>query len=190
MAIHNTAFDAANTAVRAFLTKVGAKYWGRTFNIGTGSGKAIWHEIKNEVFGGRCCYCSKRSEKLQIEHLVMFNRVEYGLHHPGNVAPVCGDCNKRGKDESGKHLSWEQHLRRICTKNKKMDSFESRRLQILKHITEGKFAYPKLSKDEKNSIRVIAESLYNNITSETENSLLLYEKITEAFVKAGNSDRD
>lgn len=190
MAIHNTAFDAANTAVRAFLTKVGAKYWGKTFNTGAGSGKAIWLEIKNKVFGGRCCYCGKQSEKLQIEHLVMFNRVEYGLHHPGNVAPVCSDCNRRGKDESGKHLSWEQHLRSICAKNKDINNYESRRLQILKHITEGKFAYPRLSKEEENSIRVIAESLYHNITTETENSLTLYERIAEAFVKSNSSNRD
>ena len=36
MAIYNTASDAANTAVRAFLTKVGEFYLGRTFNTGTG----------------------------------------------------------------------------------------------------------------------------------------------------------
>jgi len=123
MAIHNTAFDAANTAVRAFLTKVGSKYWGKTFNIGSGSGKTIWYEIKNEVFGGRCCYCGKRSEKLQIEHLVMFNRVEYGLHHPGNIAPVCSDCNRRSKNDTGEHLSWEQHLKRVCKRNEGYEEF-------------------------------------------------------------------
>ena len=125
MAIHNTAFDAANTAVRAFLTKVGARYWGRTFNTGTGSGKVIWQEIKNDVFKERCCYCGKRVIKLQIEHLVMFNREEYGLHHPGNVAPVCSDCNKRKKDSDGKHLSWEQHLKLICIQNFKMVNIDS-----------------------------------------------------------------
>ncbi len=190
MAIHNTSSDAANTAVRAFLTKIGAKYWGKTFNTGTGSGKIIWLEIKNDVFRRKCCYCGKQPEKLQIEHLVMFNRVEYGLHHPGNIVPVCSDCNKRTKGNNGKYLSWEQHLKKICIKNKNMNNFKSRRLQILKHITKGKFAYPRLSENEEHSIRVIVESLYHNITTEIENSLSIYEKITEAFVKVNNSLRD
>lgn len=111
MAIHNTSSDAANTAVRAFLTKVGAKYWGKTYNTGSGNGKAIWSEIKYEIFQGRCCYCGKSSSKLQIEHLTMFNRQEYGLHHPGNTVPVCSECNKRRKDDDGTYLDWEKHLR-------------------------------------------------------------------------------
>jgi len=182
MAIHNTSYDAANTAVRAFLTKVGEKYWGKTFNTGSGSGRIIWVEIKNKVFLGKCCYCGKESDNLQIEHLIMFNREEYGLHHPGNIAPVCNTCNKRGRDEKGKHLFWEIHLKNICQNNHDIQSFEKRKRRILHHIEKGKFVYPKLSDNEKHSIRVIAESLYNNITSETENSLSLYEKITAAFV--------
>ncbi len=188
MAIHNTSYDAANTAVRAFLTKVGAKYLGRSFNTGSGTGKSVWLKIRDGVFEGKCCYCGKPSLDLQIEHLIMFNREEYGLHHPGNVAPVCSDCNKRGKDDSGKHLSWEAHLRDVCSKNNDVQDFEIRKARILNHIERGEFAYPKLSANEKHSIRVIAESLYHNITTETENSLMLYEKITEAFVgKAGGT---
>ncbi len=182
MAIHNTPYDAANTAVRAFLTNVGAKYWGRSFNTGSGSGKSIWLKIRDETFGGKCCYCGNSSAKLQIEHLIMFNREEYGLHHPGNVAPVCDECNKRGKDEKGRHLSWDAHLRDICSRNKDMQNYDCRRARIAMHIEKGEFAYPNLSQNEKHSIRVIAESLYHNITTEIENSLMLYEKITEAFV--------
>ena len=55
MAIHNTSYDAANIVIRAILTKVGAKYWGRTFNTGSGSGKDIWLRIKKDVFNGKCC---------------------------------------------------------------------------------------------------------------------------------------
>lgn len=182
MAIHNTSYDAANTAVRAFLTKVGAKYWGRTFNTGSGAGKAIWIEIKDTIFDGKCCYCDRTSDKLQIEHLIMFNREEYGLHHPGNVVPVCSECNKRGKNEDGKHLSWQEHLKVICQRNNDIRNFEERRKRILDHIEKGGFACPKLTENEKHSIRVIAESLYHNITAEIENSLSLYEKITKAFV--------
>jgi len=183
MAIHNTSYDAANTAVRAFLTKVGAKYWGRSFNTASGSGKLIWQKIIDGVYERKCCYCGRSSAKLQLEHLIMFNRDEYGLHHPGNVAPVCDRCNKRGKDRDGKHLSWEAHLKEVCIRNNDMQSFESRRARILGHIEKGEYAYPKLSQNEKHAIRVIAESLYHDITTETENSLKLYEKITEAFVR-------
>ena len=52
MAIHNTSYDAANTAVRAFLTKVGAKYLGRSFNTGSGSGESMWIKIKDKIFEG------------------------------------------------------------------------------------------------------------------------------------------
>ncbi len=45
MAIYNTASDTANTAVRAFLTKVGEFYLGRSFNTGSGKGKADWERI-------------------------------------------------------------------------------------------------------------------------------------------------
>lgn len=182
MAIRNTSYDAANTAVRAFLTKAGAKYWGRSFNTASGSGKQIWQKIRDEIFEKKCCYCGDSSAKLQIEHLIMFNREEYGLHHPGNVASVCDRCNKRGKDGNGKHLSWEGHLKEVCLRANDMQSFESRRANILNHIEKGQFAYPKLAQNEKHAIRVIAESLYHNITTETENSLKLYEKISGAFV--------
>lgn len=40
MAIYNTPFDAANTAARSFLTSVGEFYLGRSFNTGSGPGKA------------------------------------------------------------------------------------------------------------------------------------------------------
>lgn len=183
MAIHNSSYDAANTAVRAFLTRVGARYWGKSFNTGEGNGKTIWIEIKDNIFNGACCYCGKNMDKLQIEHLIMFNRVEYGLHHPGNVVPVCHECNKRGKDEVSNHLTWEEHLKKVCEKQGSPEMFEERKQRICQHISEGKYAYPKLSENEKHAIRVIAETLYNNVKSESDNSLILYEKITQAFVE-------
>jgi len=97
MAIHNTFYDVANTAVRVFLTKVGATYWRKTFNTGLGSDKEIWNKVKNIAFHGKRCYCGKASDKLQIKHLIKYNREEYGLYHPGNVVPVYSDCNKRDK---------------------------------------------------------------------------------------------
>lgn len=182
MAIHNTSYDAANTAVRAFLTKVGAIYWGKSFNTNSGNGKHIWADIRDIIFKGRCAYCETEPEKLQMEHVIMFNREEYGLHHPGNVIPVCNLCNRRSFAENGKHLSWEKHLEQICQANKEIETFRERKNKILKHVSIGKYAYPKLSDSEKNAIRVIAESLYANVITETENSLKLYGKIKEAFI--------
>jgi len=182
LAIHNTSADAANTAVRAFLTAVGEQYWGKIFNTGTGSGKATWKNIRDEVFGGKCCYCNKHSEKLQMEHLVMFNREEYGLHHPGNIVPCCNDCNKRKTDRSGRHLTWEGHLKAICTESGDEGDYTRRLDLIIKHHTKGKFAYPQLSENEKHAIRVMAESLYHGIKTEIEKSLELYLKLTDAFV--------
>ena len=45
MALYNTTLDAANTAVRAFLTRVGEYYLGHSFNTGSGKGKLIWDTI-------------------------------------------------------------------------------------------------------------------------------------------------
>ncbi|GAG54565.1 unnamed protein product, partial [marine sediment metagenome] len=103
-----------------------------------------------------------------------------------NIAPVCKECNKREKDINNKHVSWQKHLRIVCKRNNDIHNFDERKKRILKHIEIGEFAYPKLTENEKHSIRVIAESLYKNITTEINNSLDLYKKITKAFVKNNN----
>ena len=62
-----------------------------------------------------------------------------------------------------------------------MDKFEERRHRIIQHhLVEG-FAYPSLSQSEKHTIRVIAETLYKNVQTEVAKSLLLYEKLDQAF---------
>jgi len=178
MAVYNTPSDAANTAVRAFLTSVGEYYFGKSFNTGSGKGKAIWEQIRTE-FGNSCAYCGEQA-KLQIEHLVMFNRSEYGLHHPGNIVPVCKECNERQKDSEKNYVSWESQLAGKCG-GLSSDLFKQRRTKILGHIE--KYEYPKLTDQERHAIRVIAESLYENIKGESEKSLGMYRKLDEAFVK-------
>ena len=42
MTVYNTGSDSANTAVRAFLTKVREFYLGRSFNTASGQGKKDW----------------------------------------------------------------------------------------------------------------------------------------------------
>lgn len=141
---------------------------------------------KIEYFKKSVSIEEKQSGNFQIEYHIMFNKQEYDLHHLGKIVPVYNECNKRGKDNQGKYLDSENHLRLIGEKNNNINHFEKRRQKILNHIDLGKFANPKLSYNEKHSIKVIVESLYNNITTEINNFLNLYEKITESFVNASD----
>lgn len=181
MAIYNTSSDSANTAVRAFLTKVGEHYLGHSFNTGSGKGKLLWLSIRDGDFESSCAYCGTKADKLQIEHVLMFNRTEYGLHHPGNIVPCCKVCNKRERLESKEYCDWEQHLLRVCEKRGELAYFEQRKVKILNNFE--KHNYPKLNDNEKHAIRVIANSLYDNIKTESEKSLSMYKQLDEAFVK-------
>ena len=178
MAIYNTPSDAANTAVRSFLTSVGEHYLGRSFNTGSGNGKALWAKICEE-FGGLCAYCEQPG-KLQIEHLLMFNRTEYGLHHPGNVVPVCNACNKRCRNEEKCYVSWQAHLAQVCA-GEPASVMEGRYNRIVEHMQ--RYKYPNLNEQERHAIRVIAEALYENIKAESEKALTMYRKLDQAFVQ-------
>jgi hypothetical protein len=183
MAVYNTSSDSANTAVRAFLTKVGEYYFGKTYNTTSGKSKKIYERIRDEIFASKCAYCGTGSTKLQTEHIVMFNREQFGLHHPGNTIPTCPSCNKRRRGEDGKYLEWKDHLEIICRENNDLDSFFKRRDKIKAHIDNGEFKYPILNEAEQHAIRVIANSLYENIKTEGEKSLKMYEELDKAFVK-------
>jgi hypothetical protein len=60
--------------------------------------------------------------------------------------------------------------------------------KILGHIA--KYTYPSLTDGERNAIRVIAESLYDNIKGEAEKALTMYRKLDSAFVPKSNSETD
>ena len=186
MAVYNTTSDSANTAIRAFLTKVGEYYWGKSFNTVSGMGKSDWEYIRDVVFEKKCAHCGKSDIKLQIEHLIMFNREQFGLHHPGNTVPVCANCNKRRKDKDGNYLGWEDQLEQICRENDDLDSYFKRRDKIKLHISKGEYKYPYLSETELNAIRIIADSLYENIKTESAKALKLYQELDEVFVKVKN----
>ncbi|EMH2898130.1 HNH endonuclease [Vibrio parahaemolyticus] len=181
MAIYNTSSDSANTAVRAFLTKVGEHYLGHPFNTGSGKGKAIWLEIRDVHFASCCAYCGEKHDKLQIEHVFMFNRTEYGLHHPGNTVPCCKSCNKRERNPDKSYCDWVSHLKLVCEKRGETEVFQSRKQAILDNFK--RYDYPNLNENEKHAVRVIAGSLYENIKTESEKSLNLYKQLDEAFVK-------
>jgi len=186
MAIHNTSFDAANTAVRAFLTEIGEYYLKRSFNVGSGVGKQNWLRIRDEIFDGKCAYCGKGDSKLQIEHLIMFNKEEYGLHHPGNIVPVCHPCNKRSKNLEKKYKAWQDHLLFICESNNEMDIFQERLRKIKNHICSEEFKYPILSPEENNALRIITNNLYESVKSEFVKAVKLFEDLTDAYTRKGN----
>jgi hypothetical protein len=181
MAVYNTPSDAANTAVRSFLTQVGEYYLGHSFNTGSGKGKKLWELIRDEDFKSCCAYCGDHTGSLQIEHLLMFNRTEFGLHHPGNIVPCCKSCNKRERNSDGSYTNWEEHLRRVCQARGESDQFEKRKQKIIDNING--YKYPDLSINESHAIRVIANSLYENIKTESDKSLTMYKQLDEAFVK-------
>lgn len=185
MAIYNTSSDAANTAVRSFLTKVGEYYLGRSFNTGSGKGKSTWQQIKEQVFNNECAYCGEQRTTLQIEHLIMFSRKEYSLHHPGNIVPCCKTCNKRERKPDGSYANWAEHLAMVSERNGQTELTEARKEKIERHMKEQK--YPQLNAEEKHSIRVIANSLYENIKLEAEKSLSLYKELDQAFVNKEES---
>ncbi len=66
MAVYNSSSDSANTAVRAFLTKVGEYYLGHSFNTGSGKGKALWLSIRDEDFNGSCGYVVRRVIRFKL----------------------------------------------------------------------------------------------------------------------------
>ena len=177
MTTYNTGSDAANTNVRAFLTKTGEFYLGRSFNTSSGKGKADWARIKHDVFASKCAYCDCRLEKATIEHLVMFNRSDCGLHHPGNIVPCCQSCNKRARDEDGNYLCQEEHLLSI---SENIEIYKKRKKKIQTHIKNE--IYPNLSDDEKNALKAICQHLYSSTKSELDKAFELYQNIDKTLV--------
>ena len=185
MAVYNQPADSANTAVRAFLTQVGEFYLGRSFNTSSGKAKDDWLRIKEKAFNDQCAYCGELDGKLQMEHLIMFNRQDCGLHHPGNIVPCCKDCNKRAKGENKKYVGWEEQLELICRRNNDIDNYFMRKKKIQQHMK--KECYPDLNETERHAIYVIANSLYENVKGESAKSLSLYKDLDEKFVKGNRS---
>ena len=178
MATHNTGSDAANTMIRAFLTKVGESYLGHGFNTRSGKGKIIWERIKNDTFQNSCAFCGDTNQKLTIEHLVMFNRDQCGLHHPGNVVPCCSDCNSRGQHSREEYFHWTEQLEVKCAT---IVDLRLRKQKILSHIEDEN--YPSLTEDEINALKAVAQNLYERVSSELQKSLTLFENIDATLVK-------
>ena len=184
MTTHNTASDAANTAVRAYLTALGAKYLGHSFDTGGGKGKKLWLQIQKE-FGHRCCYCDNEVQSPTREHLNSFNKTAGGLHHPGNVVPCCRACNRRRKND-GMEVDWQTHLQDIVERDgHSITTLRERQHRIEKHIKE--YEHPNLSDDEMAAICTIAESLYDAVSREVHRGTELYWAIHESMISKSSS---
>jgi hypothetical protein len=183
MTTHNTASDAANTAVRSYLTTLGERYLGHGFNTGSGKGKQIWIEIK-ESFGNRCAYCDEKPDRLTIEHLVSFNRDAGGLHHPGNIVPCCPGCNRRRKEE-GREVDWKTHLADVVKRDaSSIQILRARQQRIEEHIKI--YKHPILTDDEVAAISTIAKSLYEAVATEVKRGTELYWSIHQAMISKAN----
>jgi len=179
MTTHNTASDAANTAVRAYLTTLGERYLGHGFNTGSGRGQRIWREIK-ESFLNRCAYCGQKENRLTIEHLNSFNRDAGGLHHPGNIVPCCPDCNRRRKVD-GREVDWKTHLADIVERdNHSITTLRQRQQRIEEHIEN--YDHPNLTDDEMAAISTIAKSLYESVATEVKRGTDLYWAIHQSII--------
>jgi len=181
MAVYNTSADAANTAVRGFLTVIGEYYLGRAFNTGSKKAKEDWLKIRDEIFEAKCAYCGVK-EKLQIDHLIMINRTQFGLHHPGNIVPACSECNTRTK-KGNEYNGWEDHLSALCERNGEKDKFFDRYNKIKNHREKGEYIYPVLTDEETKTLKIIINNLYDRVKSEFEQSVNLYEQLDTAFTK-------
>ena len=187
MTTFNTASDASNTAIRAFLTQLGSFYNdGNVFNTNSGEAKRIWREICEEIFEGKCAYCGAKLEKPTIEHLVMFNKEHCGLHHPGNIVPCCRSCNKRDRDEDSRYVDWETQLSIIIAHNNHNHSeFQTRKRRIREHIKS--YNYPNLTSDELTVIRALADSIYKAIKMELDKGLETFKEIDRTLIKGRSS---
>ncbi len=178
MTTYNTSADSANSNVRAFLTKVGEFYLGRSFNTSSGWGGKYWEKIKTETFNSRCPYCHNKG-KLHIEHLIMFNNEQCGLHNPGNIVPCCPKCNTRKKDEdTKKYVNWEDQLLNICNSK---EEFKSRKKIIQTHIKNEN--YPNLTDDEINALRAVGKHLYSSTKSLFDSSFELFKNVDSTLLK-------
>ena len=50
-------------------------------------------------------------------------------------------------------------------------------------MRKGEYKYPDLNEAEQHAIRVIANSLYDNIKTENDKALKMYQELDSAFVK-------
>ena len=116
----------------------------------------------------------------------MFNREQCGLHHPGNIAPCCNGCNKRLRTETKQYTDWDTHLAMVVENNGgSISDLNFRKKRIKEHM--GKWGYPKLTTDELNAIRALANSLHAGVQAEVNKSVSLFQELDRTLIQGRGS---
>ena len=153
---------ARNLIVRSFLREVGKVPNEPYFDHSSKKGKKVWDRIKKR-FNQKCAYCGKRDDELEMEHLIMLNRQQGGLHHPGNVVPACKECNKREKDDANeRYLDWEKHLNNIKKSDRGSNIDVATQINNIKDHMKCE-NYPYIGEVTQKSIIKLAECLYKEV---------------------------
>ena len=178
-----TPSDASNTAVRFLLRKAGSMTLPSMYDTTRGWGKEAWKDIVTNTFRGECAYCGAVGQKLEVEHLMITNRSQVGIHHPGNTVPCCKSCNRRKRipGSQTEFDSWEVHLKKICEGAGEGSKFQERYDRIAKHMNEGEYKLPLNNEAALEAVRFITEDLYKEISHNCKRAVEKYENLLERF---------
>ncbi|MBK6444351.1 MAG: hypothetical protein IPO49_13500 [Bacteroidetes bacterium] len=150
MAKKYTNFDAANTAVRAYLYTVSERILTLQY-----VNEAEWQKIR-DIFHLKCAYCGKPASKKQPltrEHLDECNQLHCGLHICSNVVPAHTKCNqsrnKMGRDEKIRQIKLKKEFR-LHQKKYKKNNLTEKNQEMLNKKTED--LYKKVALLVKNAI--------------------------------------
>ena len=185
MAKNPSPSDAANTAVRFLLRKAGSIDLPSMYDTTRSWGKEAWEDIVSNTFSGRCAYCGRVGLALQVEHLLMTNRTQVGLHHPGNTVPCCKSCNQRSRKKGSRieYDTWLEHLEKVCIERNEQDKFEDRKNRIVEHMDESKYKLPLNDESAYRAVRFITEDLYTEISHNCNRAVERYKEILDQFVE-------
>ena len=167
MAKNPSPSDASNTAVRFLLRKAGSIHLPSMYDTTRSWGKDAWDDIVSNTFAGRCAYCGRVGQALQVEHLLMTNRTQVGIHHPGNTVPCCKPCNRRSRKPGSQteYDSWEEHLEKVCNDRNEESEFEQRRERIRHHMNESQYKLPFNNESAFRAIRLASRPLAFDLIS-------------------------
>ena len=185
MAKNPSPSDASNTAVRFLLRKAGSIHSdGKMYDTTRSWGKNAWEDIVSNTFSGKCAYCGKVGQALEVEHLLMTNRTQVGIHHPGNTVPTCKPCNKRQRKPGSQteYDSWGEHLEKICESRGEMNHYETRRERIHFHMNESQYKLPLNNEMAQEAVRYITDDLYKEISHNCKRAVERYEDLLRRFV--------
>ena len=176
--------DAANTAVRYMLRKAGSLHLPSMYDTTRSWGKEAWDDIVSNTFAGRCAYCGRVGQALQVEHLLMTNRTQVGIHHPGNTVPTCKPCNTRSRKKGSQteYDTWDEHLQKVCNDRNDREMYDERRNKILHHMNESQYKLPMNNDAAISAVKMMTGHLYTDIAEQCKRAVSRYEELLRTFV--------